>query len=50
MATDLAVLLDDLLRFYPFDGKVRLAFGAGGGQLAGCGLLPLIAYLARWRG
>lgn len=37
MATDLAALLDNLLRFYPFDGKVVLAVGAGGGQLAGYG-------------
>ncbi len=37
MTTGLAALLDNLLRFYPFDGKVVLAVGAGGGQLAGYG-------------
>jgi hypothetical protein len=37
MATDLAMILENLLQFYAFDDKVMLCVGAGGGQLAGYG-------------
>lgn len=37
MATDLAMILENLLQFYGFDGKAMLCVGAGGGQLAGYG-------------
>jgi CheY-like chemotaxis protein len=37
MATDIALVLENLLGFYPFDGKVVISVGAGGGQLAGYG-------------
>ncbi len=37
MATDIAAVLANLLRFYDFDGKTMIAVGAGGGQLAGYG-------------
>jgi len=37
MATDVELVLENLVRFYPFDGKVMISVGAGGGQLAGCG-------------
>jgi len=37
MATDMALVLENLLRFYVFDAKVMICVGAGGGQLAGYG-------------
>jgi len=37
MATDVAVILENLLGFYEFDNKVMISVGAGGGQLAGYG-------------
>lgn len=37
MATDIALVLENLLRFYAFDAKVMISVGAGGGQLAGYG-------------
>lgn len=37
MATDFALILENLLQFYVFDNKVMLCVGAGGGQLAGYG-------------
>jgi len=37
MATDIAAILDNLVRFYPFHGKVMISVGAGGGQFAGYG-------------
>ncbi len=37
MATDVAEVLANLLRFYEFDDKTMVSVGAGGGQLAGYG-------------
>jgi hypothetical protein len=37
MATDVAVVLANLLGFYEFDNKTMISVGAGGGQLAGYG-------------
>jgi predicted RNA methylase len=37
MATDVAVVLANLLGFYEFDSKTMISVGAGGGQLAGYG-------------
>jgi hypothetical protein len=37
MATDVAKVLANLLRFYEFDDKTMISVGAGGGQLAGYG-------------
>jgi hypothetical protein len=37
MATDVAVVLENLLRFYGFDNKVMISVGAGGGQFVGYG-------------
>ncbi len=37
MATDIAAVLANLLRFYDFTGKTVIAVGAGGGQMAGYG-------------
>lgn len=39
MATDIAAVLANLLRFYDFKGTTMLSVGAGGGQLAGYGAL-----------
>jgi ubiquinone/menaquinone biosynthesis C-methylase UbiE len=39
MATDVAAVLANLLRFYNFGGKTMLSVGAGGGQLAGYGAI-----------
>jgi predicted RNA methylase len=37
MATDVAVVLANLLGFYEFDNKIRISVGAGGGQFGGYG-------------
>jgi len=37
MATDVGLILHNLLAFYDFTGKTVVAVGAGGGQLAGYG-------------
>jgi hypothetical protein len=37
MATDVALVLENLLRFYGFDNKVMISVGAGGGQFVGYG-------------
>jgi SAM-dependent methyltransferase len=37
MATDVALVLENLLRFFRFDDTAMICVGAGGGQLAGYG-------------
>jgi len=37
VGTDVALVLENLLRFYRFDDRVMMSVGAGGGQLAGYG-------------
>ena len=40
MATDYALMIENLLAFYDFNGKKMIAVGTGGGQFAAYGHAP----------